>query len=289
MGCVKTLVYLGVCVSAVILSAADPISKAENVRWTSRDFKTILHWTSKDPHQTFTINFSEGGGDWMDHPECAQMLGSQCDMSNELRPFDRSFTADILSDHGDQGDHEYSEDEFPHTESKPFNPYRETNISAVVFSVKALNSSTVMVNITDSLTSVHEGTKQLTTRDIFKQDLQYKIRYQKSESTGRRDHISDLSVAHVKQLDPGQSYCFMVTAYIQSRPKSSQEGAWSQSLCTQTHGDSSSVHELSPGALFGVIFPILALIIIIVVTVTVVCCKKNKKRPVQTAQSSAPV
>ncbi|XP_074544322.1 tissue factor-like [Halichoeres trimaculatus] len=285
----KTFIYLGVCVYARILSAADPNSKAENILWTSRDFKTTLHWTTKNPNQAYTIRLSEGENDWVNHPECFEMLDSVCDVSNELIPFDRSFTADIITEHGDQEHPDYSYDEFQHTVSTPFNPYKQSNISVLKFSVKAVNDSTVMVNITDTLTGVHRDGKLLTIRDIFKHDLRYKIRYHKAESTGQRDHISDRSLAEVTHLDPGQSYCFSVTAYIPSRPKSSQEGAWSDPLCAQTHGNSSN--KLGPGALLGVILPIIALIFIIIITVAVVCCKKSQKgnRPVQTPQSSAPV
>uniref|UniRef100_UPI0037E83FC5 tissue factor-like n=1 Tax=Semicossyphus pulcher TaxID=241346 RepID=UPI0037E83FC5 len=284
MASVKTLFYLGVCLSAGTITTADKIYKAENVRWTSLDFKTMLTWTSKEPHHTYTVRYYMGENDWEDHPHCNQVNWLKCDMTNELNARDRSYTADVLSDTGNLGD---DIEEFHHTQSNPFNPYKESNISAVVFSVKAVNESTVIVNITDTLTSVHVGAKQQTIRDIFKKDLKYKISYYKSGSTRQREHISDSSVAEVSELDAGQSYCFIVAAFIPSRPKATQQGEWSRQLCAQTYGD---MQELSLGAWVGVIF-ILLTALIIIVTVTVLCCRNRQQRnkTLQTSQSSAVV
>ncbi|XP_020485969.2 tissue factor [Labrus bergylta] len=286
----KTLLYLGLFLFAEIITAADPNSKAENVRWTSLDFKTMLTWTSKTPQQTYTVKFSRPEGDWYEARNCLG-TASECDLSAELKPFNEFYTADILTDNEDH-DSDYGHDEFQHTESTPFNPYRDSNISAVEFSVRALSSSTVRLNIIDTLTSVHEGSKQLTIRDIFTKDLKYKIIYTKSGNTGNRENISDSSRAEVTKLDAATSYCFMVAAYIPSRPTSTQLGAWSRQLCEKTHGESSSMHELSMGALVAVIFVLLT-VFIIIVTVTALCCKKRQQteKSLQTTQSqtSAPV
>lgn len=59
------------------------------------------------------------------------------------------------------------------------------NISAVSFTVKPLDDRRVIVNITDPLTSIYYLKKQLSIRDILKKDLNYKIRYYKSGSTGK--------------------------------------------------------------------------------------------------------
>lgn len=41
----------------------------------------------------------------------------------------------------------------------------------------------------------------------------------------------------MSNLDPGQSYCFVVVAYIPSRPKATQQGALSKQLCIQRSTD----------------------------------------------------
>lgn len=53
----------------------------------------------------------------------------------------------------------------------------------------------------------------------------------------QKEIISDFSEYEVPNLDPGQSYCFMVAAHIPSRPKSSQQGALSGQLCTHEDSD----------------------------------------------------
>ncbi|CAJ1087280.1 tissue factor-like [Xyrichtys novacula] len=290
MGHLRALIYLGICLSAGIITAEVQDSKAENVRWTSLDFKTMLTWTTKTPQLTYSVRYSWDFSDWEDHPECYQLSRSECDMTIELKALQRSFTADVLTDHENPTPGDYGTEEFQHTESKPFNPYKESNISAVEFTVRAVNESAVLLNITDILTNIHEGVKQLSIRDIFKKDLKYKINYYKSGSTRKKDHTADSSVAEVTKLDPGQSYCFMVAAYIPSRPKNTQYGAWSRQLCETTHGNSQTSHELSSGVLAGIIV-ILLVALVIAITVIVVCCRKSQERnrPLQTSQSSAPV
>ncbi|XP_034039464.1 tissue factor-like isoform X1 [Thalassophryne amazonica] len=208
--------------------------------------------------------------DWNTSPDCIKIYESQCDLTNYLTHLDRSYTADI------QTEMDYDTDEnFPHTLSPVFNPYRESEISAVSFTVDTVEDDKVMLHITDPLSGIHRNRKHLTIRDILKTDLKYKISYYKAGSTGKRDIISDSNVAEVSNLDAGQSYCFMVAAYIPSRPKANQLGAWSKQQCTAGH--TSILQDLSIGALIGVLF-ILLVVIIVFIIVTVLCCKCCRKR-----------
>lgn len=59
------------------------------------------------------------------------------------------------------------------------------NISAANFYLVDVNDTTVLVNISDPLTAIHRRSKQLTIRDILKNDLKYKIIYYKSGNTGK--------------------------------------------------------------------------------------------------------
>lgn len=288
MASVKTLLYLGICLSAWSITTADEdsIPRAENVRWVSLDFKTILTWTTKPSDYTYTVLFSADDYDWTESPDCSQILESECDLTHHLSPLDRTYTADIRTEPAEM-DPDTDVADLPHTYSPGLNPYRESNISAVKFTVAAVEESRVILNITDPVTTSHDQRgKQLSIRDILKNDLKYKISYSKSGSTGKRDVISDSSVAEVSQLDAGQSYCFMVAAFIPSRPKSTQQGAWSTQQCT--HGKKSA--GWSVGALVGAVF-ILLTVLIIVITVTVLCCKccRQRNKRLQTSQSLAPV
>ncbi|XP_008289140.1 tissue factor-like [Stegastes partitus] len=290
MASVKTLLNLGLCLSAWSITTADEntVPTAENVHWMSLDFKTILTWTSKPSDHTYTVLYAMDHGDWTESLDCSQMSETTCDLTAHLVPLDRTYSADIQIESADIDDNS-DPDDLPHTFSPQFNPYRESNISAVEFSVEATNGSKVIVNITDHVTALHDASgRPLNIRDILQKDLKYKISYYKSGSTGKRDIISDSSVAEVSQLDSGQSYCFMVAAYIPSRPKATQLGTWSKQQCAYVDGN--VLQDLSLGAWVGAVF-ILLTVLIIIVTVTVLCCRccRQRNRTFQTSQSSVPV
>ncbi|XP_061652837.1 tissue factor-like isoform X2 [Phyllopteryx taeniolatus] len=251
MASLKQILYLGVCMSAWMITVADEHApKAENVRWVSLDFKTLLMWTPTPSNYTFTVQYS-----W-------------------------TFVADIQTEPVHNTDFEL--DEFPHTNSPPFTPYGQSEISAAEFTVEVAEEGRVSVTIEDPLTSFHKYGKQLTIRDILKNDLQYKISYYKSGNTGKRDIIFKSNRGEVSGLDPGQSYCFMVAAFIPSRSKLYQQGAWSIQQCTP--GQKNVLQELSLGALVGGLF-LLAIVLIVIITVTVLCCRR-RNRTSRMSQSS---
>lgn len=294
MESVKILLYLVIYHSAAILTAADDQlgHSAENVHWKSLDFKTIVTWKSKGSDQIFTVLFSEveretglETGDWRDTLDCTQISHTECDMSNDLRYSDKTYVVDILTE--DESSHD--PEALPHTVSPHFNPYKHTNISAATFTVKALDNGRVMVNITDPLTTLHDmNGRQLNIRDVFKKNLKYKISYNKAGNTRMKDYISNSSVAEVPNLDAGESYCFTVAAYIPSRPRDNQLGAWTQQpQCTMAV--KTPLNELSLGAWVGIVFILLTVLIVIII-VTVLCCKCcPKRKSLHTSQTSSPI
>ncbi|KAK5888398.1 hypothetical protein CesoFtcFv8_014497 [Champsocephalus esox] len=211
------------------------------------------------------------------------MTESECDLTEHLTLNDRAYTVDIQTE-PDLVDYDEDLENYPHTYSDPFNPYKESKISAVDITVEAVDENRVRVNITDPLTGIHQRGKQLSIRDVLNNDLKYKISYNKPGSTGKRDIISDSNMAEVSKLDAGESYCFMAAAFIPSRPKGSQLGAWSQQLCTPQ--EDSILHELYPGTWVGIIF-ILLTVFFIIVMVIVLCCRCCRQR--NSTQSSTPV
>ncbi|CAI5661254.1 tissue factor [Oreochromis niloticus] len=277
MATVKTLLWLGLFLSAFGITTADvnSVPRAQNVHWVSLDFTTHLRWSVTSSDYTYTVRFSGEGANWEESPNCIQISASECDLTQSLKASDRAYSADVLTEITDM---DY---ELPHTYSSKFNPYRESNISAVGFTVEPLDHRRVIVNITDPLTSIYDRQKQLSIRDIFKKDLNYKISYYKSGSTGKRDVISNSSMTQIQGLDEGESYCFMVAAFIISRPKATQQGSWSMQQCT----------ERASGIPLGLIVVagfIMLTVLIVIVTVTVLCCRQRNKT-LQTSQSSAPV
>ncbi|XP_028284204.1 tissue factor-like isoform X1 [Parambassis ranga] len=221
--------------------------------------------------------------DWTESPDCIDISETECDLTNHLIPLDRMYSADIKTEPPSTVD--IDPDELPHTYSPLFNPYRESNISALKFTVESVRDGRVTVNITDPVTSIHKHGKQLSIRDILKNDLKYKISYYKSGSTGKRDIIFASSMANISGLDAGHSYCFMVAAFIPSRPKPSQHGVWSTQVCTSSN--ETVLKDLSFEAWIGVAFILLAALIIII-TVSVLCCRQRNKM-LRTSQTSAPI
>nr|XP_040027979.1 tissue factor-like [Gasterosteus aculeatus aculeatus] len=285
MASLKNVLYLGVCLSWTVTTAdGNVLPKAENVRWMSLDFKIIVAWTIKPSDYKYTVSYSSEDTDWTQSLQCIGISHSECDLTDQLRPWDRSYIVKIQTEPDVDDYNGLDLGEFPYTESTPFNPYRETNISAANFNVTVVDESRVLVTITDLLSASRDGKKQLTLRDILKNDLKYKISYHRFGNTGKRDIISDSSTAEVSKLDAGQRYCFMVAAFIPSRPKSTQQGAWSNQQCTPE--GSSVVQELTLGAWVGVVF-ILLTVFGIIITVTFLCCRRYRQK--NTSQSSAPV
>ncbi|KAM8850945.1 tissue factor-like [Spinachia spinachia] len=286
MASLKNVLYLGVCLSAWTITTADDIvlPKAENVHWVSVDFKIIVAWTTKPSDYKYTVSYQSEGRDWTPSLQCIGISHSECDLTDQLRPWDRNYIVKIQTEPYVEDYNDLDLEEFPHTVSTLFNPYRDTNISATNFTVKAVDESRVLVTITDLLSACRDGKKQLTLRDILKNDLMYKISYHRSENTGKRDIISNNSTAEVSKLDPGQKYCFMVAVFIPSRPKSTQQGAWSTQQCTSE--ERSILQELTLGAWVGVVF-ILLTVFAIIITVTFLCCRCYRQK--NTSQSSAPV
>ncbi|XP_028284205.1 tissue factor-like isoform X2 [Parambassis ranga] len=285
MASLKTLLYLGICLSARRMTNADENSapKADKVRWVSVDFTTSLIWNAKPSDYTFTVLYSADNSDWTESPDCIDISETECDLTNHLIPLDRMYSADIKTEPPSTVD--IDPDELPHTYSPLFNPYRESNISALKFTVESVRDGRVTVNITDPVTSIHKHGKQLSIRDILKNDLKYKISYYKSGSTGKRDIIFASSMANISGLDAGHSYCFMVAAFIPSRPKPSQHGVWSTQVCTSSN--ETVLKDLSFEAWIGVAFILLAALIIII-TVSVLCCRQRNKM-LRTSQTSAPI
>uniref|UniRef100_A0A668AVB3 Tissue factor n=1 Tax=Myripristis murdjan TaxID=586833 RepID=A0A668AVB3_9TELE len=219
-----------------LCSGKDLVPRAENVTWSSLNFKTILTWDPTPTDYTYTVHFAE-----YVHTHTPTHTHTQCQHGLQGNYLDvlllyRTYSADIKSEHDVTDDDDDVDDvEFPHTYSPKFNPYRESQISAVSFKIQAAENGMVTLNISDLITSVRsrQSGKLLTIREVFNKDLKYKIIYHKAGSTGKRENISDYSIAKLSNLDAGDSYCFKVAAFIPSRAKALQLGAWSQEVCSE--------------------------------------------------------
>ncbi|KAF7649902.1 hypothetical protein LDENG_00134300 [Lucifuga dentata] len=279
-----TLIYLGIYLYAWTITTTDAeiLPREGDVHWMSLDFKTILTWNPTLPDDLYTVLYSDSDDNWKMIPECIHIPHPECDLTNYLMYKDRNFSADIQTKPVDEM--EYLLEDPPHIFSPHFNPYRQSKISAAVFSVHTTQDGRIILNISDPLTPFHQPEKQLTIRDIFQTHLNYKISYYKAGSTGKRDIIIQSSVAELSQLDAAQRYCFMVAVFIPSRPKAFQLGDWSEQQCMV--GDESPFSDLSLGVLICGLF---ILFILIIIVVTVFCCRRCHRRRNKSLQPSAVV
>lgn len=109
--------------------------------------------------------------------------------------------------------------------------------------------------VQDPLTALFKDGRQLNMRDVYADQLKYRVTYRRNKSTGKvRDRQTDgrhsqdrgikrcfplqktknfdSSVIELSDLDAGESYCFYVQAYIPSRSPDKQLGEQSSTQCS---------------------------------------------------------
>ncbi|KTF85468.1 hypothetical protein cypCar_00048487 [Cyprinus carpio] len=106
---------------------SDIFPKAQNVTWSSLNFKTILMWSPKPTNHSYTVEFSQVGQDRERTPHCIRTMATECDLTAGLKNLKAYYSADILSEPM-QG---ISSDlvEFPHVSSEKYSPYYDKKIS----------------------------------------------------------------------------------------------------------------------------------------------------------------
>ncbi|XP_047424798.1 coagulation factor IIIa [Mugil cephalus] len=266
------LLHLLVLLSGHCASGSYP--RAQNVTWMSTNFKTLLTWEPRpSADYSYTVELSAVGGNIQRISNCVQFLGTMCDVTPELKDLKVNYTADVLSE-PPRGT--LSGFESPHTSSPRFCPYNDTDISAPEFKLNVSEDrKTTTLYVSDPLTSLYEGEHQLTIRDVFGDQLQYKITYRRNKSTGKKVHISKSNIAELTDLDRGESYCFNVQAYIPGRRPDKQLGQLSRTQCSEA-GDQSIFKVYSPRVIIVTIVLVL-LAVGGIIAVTVFCCKRRKK------------
>ncbi|XP_044033038.1 coagulation factor IIIa isoform X2 [Siniperca chuatsi] len=214
------------------------------------------------------------GGDKQRNPHCIRSLVTVCDLSSSLTDLNAYYIADVLSEPPLGATSDLIE--FPYTSSPRFCPYKDTDIGRPDFKLEVSeDKKKTTLYVTDPLTALFKDGLQLNIRDIFSDQLQYRVTYRKNKSTGKKVYNSKTNVIELTDLDRGESYCFNVQAYIPSRRIDKQLGELSQTQCS--NNDYQSVFEVySVGVITAAIFLIL-LLIGLIIAVTVVCCKRRKK------------
>ncbi|KAJ3611030.1 hypothetical protein NHX12_021046 [Muraenolepis orangiensis] len=247
--------------------------RAQNVTWTSTNFKTLLTWGPKPSEEySYTVDFSVIGQDRQQNPHCIRSGETTCDLTRSLTQLKKTYEAEVLSEPPRGATSDLIE--FPHTRSEPFCPYQDTDIDKPDFKiVEGKDKRSVTLYVVDPLTALFNNQQQLTLRDVFADDLQYKVTYRRASSTGKKTYVSKTSQVELTKLDQGESYCFTVQAYIPSRSTNKQLGAFSHTHCSE--GERSFTDVYSVQVIIGGVLLILVLLAIII-AVTVVCCRRNR-------------
>ncbi|KAG7219567.1 hypothetical protein INR49_018994, partial [Caranx melampygus] len=252
----RPLTPAAVCVIFLLNTVSGFFPRAQNLTWKSTNFKTILTWGPNPRRSTPTLystllvqwyglchiidSCCRVGQDKQRNPLCFRSSATLCDLSTFLTDLHANYTADVLSEPplGVTSDLI----EFPYTTSPRFCPYKDNG-------------------------------RQLSIRDVFSDQLQYRVTYRRSTSTGKKTKNFKTNVIEMQGLDQRDSYCFNVQAFIPSRSFSKQLGEMSHTQCSRDLGQVYSV-----GTIAGAIVLIL-LLIAIIIAITVICCKRRRKTP----------
>lgn len=254
--------------------SAGSFPKAENVTWKSINFKTLLTWQPKpSADYSYTVEFSELGANRRRTHHCLRSNSTECDLSTLLSDPEACYTADVLSEPPLGVNSDLTE--FPHTKSPQFCPYKDTDIGKPEFKLEmSEDKRKTILHVNDPLTALFQDGRQLSIRDIFSDQLQYKVTYRKNQSSGKKFLNSKSSVIEMAELDRGESYCFNVQAYIPGRAVDKQLGELSATKCSE--GDKSVLQEYNLSVIACGFFLVL-LLVGIIIAIVVVCCKRQKK------------
>ncbi|XP_058482348.1 coagulation factor IIIa [Solea solea] len=256
-------------------SASGSFPRAQNVTWKSTNFKTLLSWEPKPSvDYSYTVEFSVLGGNKQRSPHCIRSSATLCDLSSALTALKSCYTADVLSQPllGAKSDLT----EFPYTSSPQFCPYQDTDIGRPNFKMEVSeDKKKTTLYVTDPLTAVFKDGHQLNIRDIFSDQLQYKVTYRRNKSTGKKVLNSKTNIIELTDLDRGESYCFNIQAYIPSRGVDKQLGELSHTQCSED--DNQHFFKVYSVSVIAAAIFLILLLIGIIVAVTVVCCKRRKK------------
>ncbi|XP_031439989.1 coagulation factor IIIa [Clupea harengus] len=272
----ETIWALGFFTLLLLNTVTGSFPKAQNVSWSSINFKTLLLWSPKPDGYSYTVEFSRLGQNRDRSPHCIQTSETECDLTQQLKNLKHireTYTAVVQSESARGVPSDIVEP--PYTESKKFCPYTDTLIGKPDFNF-TVSGRKITINVIDPLTALFNGQNQrMSIRDIFGDDLQYSVMYRRAGSTGKKRQTSATNVIELANVDKGESYCLMVQAAIPSRGLDKQYGELSHTKCTPDN-NKGIFDEYGIGAIAGVIFTILAIIIIAIV-VMVVCCKRRRK------------
>nr|XP_061811635.1 tissue factor-like [Nerophis lumbriciformis] len=259
--------------------------RAQKVTWKSTNFKTILTWEPLPTDYSYTVEYSMVSRDKQRNSNCIRISTTTCDLTGSLTDLNACYVADVLSEPplGAASDLV----EFPYTRSSRFCPFNDTDIGRPSFKLEVSNDKKkTTMYVTDPFTALFKEGHQLNIRDIFTENLHYKVTYNRNKSSGKKVIISKNSIIELTDLDEGESYCFNVQAYIPSRGVNKQLGELSQTQCSDGDDEKSVFKVYSVSVIASAI--VLILLLIIITVVIIVCCRR-KKSTLKTEKEGVPL
>ncbi|KAJ8279161.1 hypothetical protein COCON_G00062270 [Conger conger] len=246
--------------------------QAEDVKWHSFDFKTLLTWGPKPTNYSYTVEFSVVSKNRQRNPHCIRTMNTECDLTNLLTELKETYSAVVQSEAlpGETSD----QIEPPFTRSERFCPYKDTKIGKPDFKiVVSKDKRNITLYIQDPISAINKDGRFFNMRDIFTNDLKYRVSYGRAQSTGKRTEDTEGNTIQL-DVDQGKSYCFNVRAYIPTRAHGNQFGDLSQTKCSPA-GDVPFYKEYGIGAVVGIILLVLFLI---AAAVALVVCYRRRSR-----------
>ncbi|XP_057258738.1 tissue factor [Pezoporus wallicus] len=251
-----------------LAAAGNPeLPRAVNITWSSINFKTILHWQPKPSGYLYTVEIHGQTSDT--RKKCILTAETECDVTDLLRNVRETYTAHILSVASSGMD---NLEEPPFAVSEKFTPYSQTVLGKPEIQNYTQKGSKLNVVFQDPLTpyTFPNGSFQ-SIRDIFQNDLEYKIYYWKDQSSGKKDAITK-SHKFEERVDSSKNYCFYIQGIIPSRSEK-RNGQESMVLCTSIGRNILDEY----GAEFFIIIAV-TVIAIITVVLSVILCKHKKAK-----------
>ncbi|NXK73436.1 TF factor, partial [Amazona guildingii] len=242
---------------------------AVNITWSSINFKTILRWQPKPSGYLYTVEIH--GQTSNTRKKCILTAETECDVTDLLRNVRETYTAHILSVASSGTD---NFEEPPFAVSEKFTPYIQTVLGKPEIQNYTQKGSKLTVMFQDPLTpyTFPNGSFQ-SIRDIFQNDLEYKIYYWKDQSSGKKDAITK-SHEFEERVDSSKNYCFYIQGIIPSR-RENRNGQESMVLCTSIGRN--VLHEY--GAEFFIIIAVIVIAVIAsAVVLSVILCKRKKAK-----------
>lgn len=266
------LLFLLFCLFGEITGTSFPL--AQDIKWNSFNFKTLLTWAPKPTNYSYTVEFSIVGQNRHRNPHCIRTSNTECDLTTMLTELKETYTAVVLSEPlpGESSDLV----EFPFSRSERFSPYKDTQIGKPDFKIEVnKDKDKITLYIKDPISAIHKDGKLLNMREVFKDDLKYRVLYGKAQSTGKRTKDT-ASNEIVLDVDKGKSYCFNVQAFIPSRVHENQLGELSQTQCSPAE-DTPFYEEYGVGVIVGIVLLIIAIIAAIIAAV-LFCKRRSSSR-----------